>query len=155
MKPALQNAKTPFRLRTSLQSHIEGLPTSSWKPHPFVARCAPSNHEGPTRCRPLVVYLYMMSGYRCLVLSDLGNGTHRAFFEALATCDARVFVHNFSYAARNLEDLLRARVNANATTNALVSLDNWMSHDDPFLGFVSFPENLSVRKIPLLGIFAN
>ena len=68
-----------------------------------------------------------------LIFSDLGDGAHRALFEAFAARDAGILVHDFGHAARNLKHFLRACIYADAATNALVSVDNGMSHDDPFL----------------------
>lgn len=63
-----------------------------------------------------------------LVLDDLGDGTHRALLDAVAACDAAVLVHDLGGAVDDLENLLRASVNANAATDAIVSFNDWMGH---------------------------
>ena len=65
---------------------------------------------------------------RALVLDDLGDCAHRALFDAVATGDAGVLVYNLGDAVDNLEDVLRARINADTTADAIVSLNNWMRH---------------------------
>ena len=64
-----------------------------------------------------------------LVLDDLGDGAHRALLDAIAAGDAGFLVHDLDGAADDLEDFLRAGVNADAATDALISFDNRMGHD--------------------------
>ena len=74
-----------------------------------------------------------------LVLGDLGDGAHGAFLDALAAADAGLFVHGLGNAVGNFQDLLRARVHADAAANALVGIDYGMSHYDPFLVSANSP----------------
>ena len=64
-----------------------------------------------------------------LVFGDLGDGAHRALLDAVAARLARVLVHNVGNAADDLENALRARVDADAAPNALIGLDNRMGHE--------------------------
>ena len=66
-----------------------------------------------------------------LVLDDFGDGAHGAFLNAVATSDAAVLVHDLGGAVDDLENLLRASVNANAATDAIVSFNDWMGHGFP------------------------
>ena len=68
-----------------------------------------------------------------LVFGDLGDGAHGAFLDAFTAADAGFLVHRFGYATRNLENFLRARVDANSAPDAFIGVDYRMSHDDPFL----------------------
>jgi hypothetical protein len=68
-----------------------------------------------------------------LVFRDLGDSAHGAFFHTLAATDAGVLVRDLNDPARNFQHFLRARIYADTTANALVSIDNRMSHDDSFL----------------------
>ena len=61
-----------------------------------------------------------------LVLDDLGDGAHRAFLDAVAASDAGILVDNLGHAVHYLEHVLRACVNADSATDALVSFNDWM-----------------------------
>ena len=61
-----------------------------------------------------------------LVLDDLRNGTHGALLDAIAAGDARIFIHSLNSAVHDFQNLLRARVNADAAADAIVSFDDWM-----------------------------
>ena len=61
-----------------------------------------------------------------LVFHDLRDGAHGALLDAVAARDASILVHSFNGAINDLQDLLRACVNADAATDALVSFDDWM-----------------------------
>ena len=101
--------------------------------------------KGWRECQPF--RLCYIKSAQALVFGNLGDCAHRAFLQALAASDASIFVDNFGNAARNLENLLGACVYANPTTNALVFVNNRMSHDSPFLAsMVSHSLNLSVRQ---------
>ena len=63
-----------------------------------------------------------------LVLDDLGDRTHGALLDAVAARDARIFVHDLGDAADNLEHFLRAGIDADAATDALIGLDNRVRH---------------------------
>ena len=63
-----------------------------------------------------------------LVLDDLRDGAHGAFLDAVAARNAGILVHNVSLAANNLEHFLRAGVDADATANALIGIDNRVRH---------------------------
>ena len=63
-----------------------------------------------------------------LVLDDLGDRTHGAHLDAVAARNAGILVHNVSLAANNLEHFLRAGVDADATANALIGIDNRVRH---------------------------
>lgn len=67
-----------------------------------------------------------------LVFDDFGDSTHGAFLHALTAGDACIFVCHLGAAPNNLEHLLRTSIDADTTTDALVSVNNRMSHDDPF-----------------------
>ncbi len=92
-----------------------------------------------------------------LVFGDLGDGTHGALFEAFAAADAGVFVDDLGNAAGNFQNLLRTSVDADTATNALVSINDRTCHDELLflISQISSPWNLSVRKIPLLPVFAS
>ena len=61
-----------------------------------------------------------------LVFHDLRDGAHGALLHAIAAGDARIFIHSLNGAVHDFQNLLRARVNADAATDALVSFDDWM-----------------------------
>ena len=63
-----------------------------------------------------------------LVLDDLGDRTHGALLDAVAARDASILVHNVGLAADNLEHFLRAGVDADAATDALIGFDNRVRH---------------------------
>ena len=65
-----------------------------------------------------------------LVFSNLGDSAHGALLDAVAATDAGVFVYSVNNAANYFQNALRASVDANAATNAFVSYDNRMCHDD-------------------------
>ena len=65
-----------------------------------------------------------------LILGNLRDCTHRALLEAFAASDASVFVHNFGDTAGNFQNFLRASVDANATTDALVSINQGTCHSE-------------------------
>ena len=64
-----------------------------------------------------------------LVFDDLRDGAHRALLDAVAASDARLLVHDLGSAADHFQDLLRASVDADAATDALISFDNRRGHD--------------------------
>ena len=66
-----------------------------------------------------------------LVLDDLGDGAHGAFLDAVAAGDAAVLVDDLGGAVDDLENLLRASIDANAATDAVVSFNDWMRHRFP------------------------
>ena len=68
-----------------------------------------------------------------LLLDDLGDGAHGALLDALAAGHAGLFVHDRAGAADDLENLLGARIAANAATDALISIDNRVGHDELLL----------------------
>ena len=61
-------------------------------------------------------------------LNELGDGAHRAFLDAVAARNAVVVVHGRGNAVDHFENLLGARVNADAAADALVGVDNGMRH---------------------------
>ena len=63
-----------------------------------------------------------------LVLDDLGDRTHGALLDAVATSDASFLVHGVGNAIDDLEHFLGARVNADAAADALVSFNYGMRH---------------------------
>lgn len=79
---------------------------------------------------------------RSLVFGDLRDGAHGAFLEALAACDAGIFVHDLGDTAGNFQNLLRASVDANTAADALIGGNNGMGHVGLLLS-VSLPQNLS------------
>ena len=87
----------------------------------------------------------MLFGAIGLVFGDFRDGAHRALFDALAACDAGVLVRYLGYAAGNFQNLLWTRIDADSAADALVGVDNRMSHRFPFHA----SSNLSERKIPL------
>ena len=66
-----------------------------------------------------------------LVFDDLGDSAHGAFLDTVATSNAAVLVHDLGSAVDDLENLLRASVNADATTDAIVSFNDGMRHGFP------------------------
>ena len=78
-----------------------------------------------------------------------GDGAHGAFLDAVAARNAGILVHNVSLAANNLEHFLRAGVDADATANALIGIDNRVRHiilllvqNYPRAHAGNFPKNL-------------
>ena len=63
-----------------------------------------------------------------LIFHDFGNDSHGAFFHALAASDAGILIGHLGDAAQNLQNLLRTSVYADTATDALVGVNNWMSH---------------------------
>ena len=63
-----------------------------------------------------------------LVLDDLGDRTHGALLDAVAARDAGVLVHDLSDAAAHFEHFLRAGIDADAATDALIGFDNRVRH---------------------------
>ena len=63
-----------------------------------------------------------------LVLDDLGDRTHGALLDAVAARDAGVLVHDLSDAADHFEHFLRAGIDADAATDALIGFDNRVRH---------------------------
>ena len=99
---------------------------------------------------------HMKLGFSSLILGNLGDCTHRALLEAFAATDASIFVHDFGDTAGNFQNFLRASVDANATTDALVSINQGTCHSELlFQSKLGTPKNLSLRKIPLLAAFAS
>ena len=71
----------------------------------------------------------MTNALKTLVLDDVRDRAHGAFFHAVAACDAQIVVHDIGNAADDFQNAFFAAVNANAATNALVSIDNRMGQD--------------------------
>ena len=65
---------------------------------------------------------------RALLFDDLGDGAHRALLDAVAARDAGVLVHDLSDAANHFEHFLRAGIDADAATDALIGFDNRVRH---------------------------
>ncbi len=63
-----------------------------------------------------------------LVLDDLGDSAHGAFFHAVAARDASVFVHNVRDATDDFEHFLRASIDADTAADALIGFNNRVSH---------------------------
>lgn len=61
-----------------------------------------------------------------LVLDNLGDSAHGALLDAVTASDASILAHNLSDPIDNLENLLRASINADAATDAIVSLNDRM-----------------------------
>ena len=69
-----------------------------------------------------------------LVFLNLGDSTHRALLEAVATSDASILVHDLEHAIDNLDNLLRASVDADSATDAGIFINNGTGHSwPPFL----------------------
>ena len=67
---------------------------------------------------------------RELILGYVGDSAHGALFYAVAAGNASVFVFNLNRTARYFKNAIRACVNANTASNALISINNRMCHED-------------------------
>ena len=83
--------------------------------------------KGATPGRSLFVFSKRLRAARRrfskLVLDNLGDSAHRALLDAIAAGDAGVLVDSLGNTVDDLENLLRACVNANAAADALISFD--------------------------------
>ena len=78
-------------------------------------------------CAPAILKgAIFLKRFEVLVLDDLRDSAHRAFLDAVATGNAGVLVHDLGDTIDNLENVLRASVDADSATNALISFNNWM-----------------------------
>jgi len=63
-----------------------------------------------------------------LVFDDFRNSAHGAFLYAFTATDAGVFGHNFGNTGGDIKNFLRASINANAATDAIVFDDDRTGH---------------------------
>jgi hypothetical protein len=65
-----------------------------------------------------------------LIFGYIGDGAHGALFNAVAASNAGVFVFNLNGTARYFKNTIGALINTNAATNAFISINNRMCHEN-------------------------